>query len=278
MEESGKRVWEFDCSKFCNGQWAKLAKSSYDHYASYREADQVMVRMEYETGIDIHSEEETGANMEEQETLGNNQAELVIKAMLAPLTMLTILPLLAFLLLQPLPMTPFKQYWMNLSSLNIGDWYEIENNEEDDEDKDEEDEELDEGPGDEENENCCGEMEELDELAANLLAVDEQLHHISIQQATLCESDVRAHQVSEDEKHEYTPLTYEQIISLELFLICHGYAAGDLYDDLRSWLQERCETSTLSLDRIKRCITEKSHIVPEAFDMCPNTCIAYTQE
>ncbi|KAH8923395.1 hypothetical protein BT69DRAFT_1219092, partial [Atractiella rhizophila] len=34
----------------------------------------------------------------------------------------------------------------------------------------------------------------------------------------------------------------------------------------------------LSLDRIKRCIKEKSHIMPEAFDMCPNSCIVYTGE
>ncbi|KAH8930673.1 hypothetical protein BT69DRAFT_1190757, partial [Atractiella rhizophila] len=33
---------------------------------------------------------------------------------------------------------------------------------------------------------------------------------------------------------------------------------------------------TLSLDQIKRLVRNQSRIIPEAFDMCPNTCIAYT--
>ncbi|KAH8922014.1 hypothetical protein BT69DRAFT_1220766, partial [Atractiella rhizophila] len=58
--------------------------------------------------------------------------------------------------------------------------------------------------------------------------------------------------------------------------MCHGRAAGCLYDDLRLWIEDRFQTPTLSLDQIKRLVRNQSRIIPEAFDMCPNTCIAYT--
>ncbi|KAH8929623.1 hypothetical protein BT69DRAFT_1364290, partial [Atractiella rhizophila] len=142
----------------------------------------------------------------------------------------------------------------------------------------EEEGEEEECDGEKENSEQIGENHELDELAANLLLVDEQLRRLSCEQRTTQDSDRQVHTVLEEEKYEYTPLTHEQIISLELFMICHGRAAGDLYEDLRAWVEEQFKTSTLSLDRIKRCIKEKSHIMPEAFDMCPNSCIAYTGE
>ncbi|KAH8929423.1 hypothetical protein BT69DRAFT_1198915, partial [Atractiella rhizophila] len=64
-------------------------------------------------------------------------------------------------------------------------------------------------------------------------------------------------------------------LSIEIFMSCNGRAADELYKDLRRILSSRLTTSLLSLYQVKALIQLKSRMVPQGYDMCPNSCLAY---
>ncbi|KAH8921601.1 hypothetical protein BT69DRAFT_1221298, partial [Atractiella rhizophila] len=59
-------------------------------------------------------------------------------------------------------------------------------------------------------------------------------------------------------------------------MTCHGRASGELYKDLRQLHLKRFQMETLTLDAVQKLVRERSRIIPESFDMCSQTHMAYT--
>ncbi|KAH8921497.1 hypothetical protein BT69DRAFT_1298624 [Atractiella rhizophila] len=129
----------------------------------------------------------------------------------------------------------------------------------------------------------CSDMIELCDFLDNSRIVDSRLaqdvweHDCFIQeQFKLYESMGFTQVVSPEEEYHYHPLAEEEMISVELYMTCHGRAAGEVYKDLRQLHLKRFQTEALTLEAVQKLVRERSHIIPESFDMCSQSHVAYT--
>ncbi|KAH8930653.1 hypothetical protein BT69DRAFT_1314981 [Atractiella rhizophila] len=139
--DSENNIWEFNCMKYCGGEWRRVGKSSYNRHAPYQEADQAMI-------VGIGQEDISARDMEEQ---GEMEDDFLMDLRLG-------------------------HWYVVISVGEPGEEEPLDDLSENEQEKDEEDEEEGE---EEEEEECDGEKENMDELAANLLLADEPLCRLS---------------------------------------------------------------------------------------------------